>query len=222
VLLLHDVAMGAVRSRTMRAAYIRIMVGWRDGVSRRLVAGMPAKGLPFLTALEPSERYASSRRRRHKKLPDLGRQVLLQKVRWLPDRQIIGVTDSSYTAIDLLNALRGRVCMITRLRLDARQFDPAAWRRPGTIGRPRVIGTRQASLADRLTNLKTRWRRVRVTGWYGRGERTVEILSGTALWHHPGRLVPIRYVMVRDVVGQYNPPLSGRLYEIPCKTSLVE
>jgi hypothetical protein len=116
VLLLHDVAMGAVRSRTMRAAYIRIMVGWRDGVSRRLVAGMPAKGLPFLTALEPSERYASSRRRRHKKLPDLGRQVLLQKVRWLPDRQIIGVTDSSYTAIDLLNALLGRVCMITRLR----------------------------------------------------------------------------------------------------------
>jgi hypothetical protein len=50
----------------------------------------------------------------------------------------------------------------------------------------------------------------------------VEILSGTALWHHPGRLVPIRYVMVRDVVGKYNPPLSGRLYEIPCKTSLVE
>jgi len=44
-----------------------------------------------------------------------------------------------------------------------------------------------------------------VTGWYGRGERTVEILSGTALWHHPGRLVPIRYVMVRDVAGELRP-----------------
>jgi len=162
-------------------------------------------GLPFLTALAPSERYASSRRRRHKKLTDWGRQVLLQTARWLPDRQIIGVADSSYAAIDLLNAVRGRVCMITRLRLDARLFDPPARRQPGTVGRPRVIGTRQASLADRLTHPKTRWRRVKVTGWYGRGERTVEILSGTALWHHPGRLVPIRYVMVRDVAGELRP-----------------
>jgi len=161
--------------------------------------------LPFLTALAPSERYARSRQRRHKKLTDWGRQLLLQTARWLPDRQIIGVADSSYAAIDLLNAVRNRVCMITRLRLDARLFDPPARRRPGTIGRPRVIGTRQASLAERLTNPKTRWRRAKVTGWYGRGERTVEILSGTALWHHPGRLVPIRYVMVRDVAGELRP-----------------
>jgi len=74
-----------------------------------------------------------------------GRQLLLQTARWLPDRQIIGVADSSYAAIDLLNAVRNRVCMITRLRLDARLFDPPARRRPGTIGRPRVIGTRQAA-----------------------------------------------------------------------------
>ncbi len=91
---------------------------------------------------------------------------------------------------------------LTRLRLDARLFDPPARRRPGTIGRPRVIGARQANLADRLTNPKTRWQRVKVTGWYGRGERTVEIISGTALWHPPGRLVPIRYVLVRDVAGE--------------------
>jgi len=143
--------------------------------------------LPFLTALAPSERYARSRQRRHKKLTDWGRQVLLQTARWLPGRQIIGLADSSYAAIDLLNAVRTRVCMITRLRLDARLFDPPARRRPGTVGRPRIIGKRQASLAKRLTNPKTRWRRVKVTGWYGRGERTVEILSGTALWHHRKR-----------------------------------
>ncbi|WP_420608201.1 transposase [Novosphingopyxis sp.] len=161
--------------------------------------------LPFLTALAPSERYASSRQRRHKKLTDWGRQVLLQTARWLPDRQIIGVADSSYAAIDLLNAVRSRVCMITRLRLDARLFDPPARRRPGTVGRPRVIGTRQVSLAERLTQAKPRWRCVKVTGWYGRGERIVEIMSGTALWHHPGRLVPIRYVMVRDLAGELRP-----------------
>jgi hypothetical protein len=29
--------------------------------------------------------------------------------------------------------------------------------------------------------------------------------SGTAIWHHPGRLVPIRYVLVRDVAGEFKP-----------------
>src|SRR4051794_30750255 len=162
-------------------------------------------GLPFLTALAPSERYASERDRPHKKLTDWGRQVLLQAARWLPGRKIIAVADSSFAAIDLLDAVRHRVCMITRLRLDARLFDPPARRRPGTVGRPRVIGKRQASLAERLVNPKTRWRRLRVTGWYGRGERLVEVVTGTALWHHPGRLVPIRYVLVRDAEGELRP-----------------
>jgi len=162
-------------------------------------------GLPFLTALAPSERYASQRQKRHKKLTDWGRQVLLQASRWLPDRKIIAVADSSFAAIDLLRAVRRRMCMITRLRLDARLFNPPARRRPGTVGRPRVIGKRQATLAKRLADPKTRWRRLQVTGWYGRDERLVEIVSGTALWHHPGRLVPIRYVLVRDVEGELRP-----------------
>ena len=68
-----------------------------------------------------------------------------------------------------------------------------------------VVGTRQTNLAERLTDPKTRWRRVKVTGWYGRGERIVEIISGTALWHHPGRFVPIRYVLVRDLAGELRP-----------------
>jgi hypothetical protein len=155
--------------------------------------------------LAPSERYAQVRRRRHKKLTDWARQALLQVARWLPDREIIAVTDSSYAAIDLLNAVRRHVCMITRLRLDARLFDSPAPRRRGAIGRPRVIGRRQPNLAERLTNPRTRWRRLTVTGWYGRGARQVEIVSATALWHHPGRLVPIRYVLVRDVTGEFKP-----------------
>ena len=162
-------------------------------------------GLPFLTALAPSERYSKARGRPHKKLTDWGRQVLLQASRWLPGRKIIAVAGSSYAAIDRLNAVRRRVCMITRLRLDGRLFDPPARRRPDSAGRPRVIGKRQANLAQRLTNPKTRWRRLQVTGWYGRGERLVEVVTGTALWHHPGRLVPIRYVLVRDVEAEFRP-----------------
>jgi hypothetical protein len=161
--------------------------------------------LPFLTVLAPSERYARKYKRRYKKLTDWGRQVMLQVARWLPERQIIAVTDSGFAAIDLLNAVRRRICMITRLRLDARLFDPPAHRRAGTIGRPRVVGRRQPTLAQRLANSRTRWRRFKVNGWYGRSERPLQIVSGTAIWHHPGRPVPIRYVLVRDVADEFKP-----------------
>jgi len=82
-------------------------------------------GLPFLTALAPSERYASQRQKRHKKLTDWGRQVLLQASRWLPDRKIIAVADSSSAAIDLLRVVRRRICMITRLRSRRKAVQPA-------------------------------------------------------------------------------------------------
>ena len=161
--------------------------------------------LPFLTALAPSERYAREHDRRHKKLTDWGRQVLLQTARWLPDRRIVGVADSSFAVIDLLNAVRPRICMVTRLRLDARLFDPPPPRRRGAVGRPPSIGRRQPTLAKRVHDRNTRWRRLRVTGWYGRSERSVEIVSGKAIWHHPGRRVPIRYVLVRDPADELKP-----------------
>ena len=46
---------------------------------------------------------------------------------------------------------------------------------------------------------------MQVTGWYGRIERQVEIASGTAIWSHPGRRVPIRYVLVRDCKNEFSP-----------------
>jgi hypothetical protein len=76
---------------------------------------------------------------------------------------------------------------------------------PGKVGRPPVVGKRQPTLKQRLVNPKTRWRRLLVTGWYGRGERMVEIVSATAVWNHPGRRVPIRYVLVRDPAGELEP-----------------
>ena len=95
--------------------------------------------------------------------------------------------------------------MITRLRLDAALHKPSPQRRSGKAGRPAVVGKRLPTLKQRLANPKTRWRRLRVTGWYGRGERMVEIVSATALWNHPGRRVPIRYVLVRDPSGELEP-----------------
>jgi hypothetical protein len=164
--------------------------------------------LPFLTVLAPSERYWQEHkpgRHQHKKLTDWGRQVLIQAALWLPHRRIIGVGDTSFAAIDLLNDVRPWLTMITRLRLDAALHRPAPKRVPGKAGRPPVVGKRLPTLKQRLVNRKTRWRRLLVTGWYGRGERMVEIVSATAVWNHPGRRLPIRYVLVRDPAGELEP-----------------
>lgn len=178
-------------------------------ISVMLLAPIPWAGrvwaLPFLTALAPSQRYAHEHGRRHKPLPDLARQLLSLVARWLPGRRVIAVADSTYAAIELLAAIRHRLTLITRLRLDARLFDPAPRRRPGTTGRPHVAGARQPTLAQRLADAGTAWQRVLVTGWYGRGERRLDIASGTAVWYHPGKQVPIRWVLVRDVAGDLNP-----------------
>src|SRR5947209_5069622 len=108
-------------------------------------------------------------------------------------------------AIELLAAVCRRLTVVTRLRLDARLFDPPPPRRPGTMGRPRVSGAREPTLAERLADPGTRWRRVTVAGWYGRTERRIELVSGTALWHHPGKRVSIRWLLVRDVAGEFEP-----------------
>ena len=161
--------------------------------------------LPILTVLAPSERYATTHHMRHKKLTDRGRQILLLLARWLPEHHLVAVADSSFAAIDLLKAVRARLCMITRLRLDARLFEPPAPRQPGTVGRPATIGRRQPTPSQRLGDPATRWQRFTVTGWYGQQAREIELLSATAIWHHPGRQVPIRYVLVRDVAGEFRP-----------------
>jgi hypothetical protein len=41
-------------------------------------------------------------------------------------------------------------------------------------------------LAQRLANSRTRWRRFKVNGWYGRTERLLQIVSGTALQEQLG------------------------------------
>ena len=178
-------------------------------ISLMLLTPVPWAGrvwaLPFLTVLAPSERYARERGLRHKLLTDWARQMLIQVARWLPNRQVIVVADMSYAAIDLLEEVRRHLTVITRLRLDARLFDPPPLRQPGQKGRPRVSGARQPTLTQRLNNPATRWRRVTIANWYGGQDRRLAIASGTALWYHPGKSVPIRWVLVRDLAGEFEP-----------------
>ena len=174
-----------------------------------LLAPVPWAGcvwaLPVLTVLAPSERYAAKHGQRHKKLTDCARQALLQIARRLPGRRVIAVGDSSFSAIELLRDAGRHLCLISRLRLDAGLYKPAPPRRPTAVGRPALKGARLPSLKERLENPATRWREVSIDGWYGRTERRLHIASGTALWHHPGMRVAIRWVLVRDPSGEKAP-----------------
>ncbi len=163
--------------------------------------------LPFLTALAPSARYYESKARGHKKLTDWARQMLLQVRRWLPERALVVVADSSFAAILLLERLRrlpNPICMVTRLRLDAALYKPAPTRKPGKKGRPRLKGARLPTLEHILGDKKTVWKKVTIRDWYSEKHRQIEIVSRTAVWYHSGKPpLPIRWVLIRDPKGKF-------------------
>jgi DDE superfamily endonuclease len=164
--------------------------------------------LPFLSVLAPSERYAAQRGKRHKKITDWARQMLLLVRRWWPEREIVAVADAGYASLRLLASCRRflpkPVTFITRLRLDAALYDPAPPRRAGQMGRPRLKGERLPNLAVVAEDPSTSWTPTTVDDWYGGGERTVEVASATAVWYSTGLpAVPIRWVLVRDPQGAF-------------------
>jgi hypothetical protein len=163
--------------------------------------------LPFLSALAPSERYAVSRGRRHKKITEWAWQLLLLVRRWYPEREIVAIADRAYASLKLLERCRNLsnpITFITRLRLDAALYEPAPPRRPGQIGRPRLKGERLPNLSEVAEDPDTIWKLTTLANWYGSGERIVEIASETAVWYSTGLFaVPLRWVLVRDPQGQF-------------------
>jgi hypothetical protein len=160
--------------------------------------------LPFMTVLAPSERYYQERGRKPKKLTDRAQQMIRQLRRWLPQRPIVIVADSSYAALELLAAcqtLAEPVTMVTRLRMDAALYDPAP-PYPG-MGRPPRKGARLPTPQAYLEAVDTAWTTVEVR-WYDGQVREMELASATAVWFHYGKpVVPIRWVLVRDPLDEY-------------------
>ena len=113
--------------------------------------------LPVLTVLAPSSRYHQRQGRRHKKLTDWARQMVLQLRRWLPHRPLVLVGDSGYAGLDLLHlcqSLREPVNSHRQTALGRRpvcasatppagsEWPPSTERRATTIaeGAPRTAG----------------------------------------------------------------------------------
>ncbi len=128
--------------------------------------------------------------------------MLLLVRRWHPKRHIVAVADGGYASLKLLDRCRhlGRpITFITRLRLDAALYEPAPPRKRGQMGRPRLKGARLPNLSTVAEDPKSAWMPITVSGWYGGGERTVEIVSGSAIWYSTGLpAVPLRWVLIRD------------------------
>ena len=162
--------------------------------------------LPFLTVLAPSERYYRQRGRRHKKLTDWARQMILQLRRWLPQRPLVLVGDGGYAVLDLLHccqSLTQPVILIARLRLDAALYEPAQPRQPGRNGRPPLKGQRLPPLKTLVDHPSLSWATTSVA-WYDGTVRTVELMSQTAVWYRSGKPpVPLRWVLVRDPQGEF-------------------
>ena len=159
--------------------------------------------LPVLTVLAPPTRYYQQRepftkQRRHKKLTDWARQMIMQLRRWLPQRSLVLVGDNSYAVLDLLHccqSLREPVTLIARLRLDAALYAPAPARQPGQNGRPPLKGARRPSLKTILDQPQVTWASV-AGAWYDGTTRTVELTSQTAVWYRSGKPpVLIRWVL---------------------------
>jgi DDE superfamily endonuclease len=158
--------------------------------------------LPFLSALAYSERYAEEQGKRHKTLTDWAGQLLLLVRRWYPEREIVAVADGGYAALKLLDRCRSLsepITFITRLRLDATLYKPAPPRHCGQLGRPRLKGDRLPNLSVLAQDPTTDWAPITLNNWYGNSKRTIEIVSGTALWYSTGLpAVPLRWVLIRD------------------------
>ncbi len=182
-------------------------------ISLMLLAPIPWAGrvwaLPFLTVLAPSERYAAERGKRHKKLTDWARQMVVQVRRWLPDRPLVVVADSGYAVLVLLHRctrFARPVTMSTRLRLDAALYAPAPARQAKQKGRPRLKGKRLPTLQHLLDDPATAWAPVMVARWYSQGAREIQLVSGTCVWYHTGMpVVPVRWVLLRDPQGHFAP-----------------
>ena len=131
---------------------------------------------------------------------------MLMILRWLPGRDFAFVGDSSFGTHELAHAVGQHATLVSRLRLDASLFAPPEPRTPRQLGRPRLKGKPLAKLQTKLDDPDANWTPIMLPVCSGdKKEKELEILTGTALWHRTGRPKTIRWVLVRDPLGQREP-----------------
>jgi hypothetical protein len=132
-------------------------------------------------------------------------QVLLRLLlRWFPERSFVFAGDSGFGSHDMASFVQAqapRLRLVSRYYANANLYEPP----PAVVGtrngRPRKKGAKMPSPAQVVADAQRS--RLRVN-WYGGGQRSVEIVTGTGHWYKGGsELVSVRWVYVQDRTGTH-------------------
>lgn len=114
------------------------------------------------------------------------RQIIRQVWRWLPERPIVIMADSTFAALDFLGATRKHVTIITRLRLDAALHALAPTRRLRQRGRSRKNEALLSASSEVVAGARTQCPSLTAPFRYGEQNRVLQVDSAMALWYHSG------------------------------------
>ena len=110
---------------------------------------------------------------------------MLQTIRWLPDRKVIFVGDSSFGTHDLANSISKAGTLISRLRLDANLFEL-----PPETNKSRPLtnkGRRSPNSKAILNAADECWTKVTPSHWYGAKEKTLKLSPAQVCGIEPAR-----------------------------------
>ena len=161
--------------------------------------------LPILIALYRTPDESRKQGLRHKTPPELMQGLLGLWLRWFPERKAVFSGDGGF-ATHQLSRFASRhskqLALVSRIVPNAVLHDPPPARKPGQIGRSRIVGKRLLSPEQSVAAGDKR-RRLTVN-WYGAGRRKIEIVTGVGHWYRQGHgLVNIRWVYVHDLSGNH-------------------
>ncbi len=123
--------------------------------------------LPFLCVLATTPEVSEQLGKRHKTVGMWAHQMISLVRHWLPEREISLMGDTAYSVLELgLHAQDQHVTLITPARFDSVLHAPPPERCQHTMGRPRVVGQRLASLEQVLQDPETLWQKLTLD-WYG-------------------------------------------------------
>ncbi len=162
--------------------------------------------LPFMTVPAPSKKTCEKLGVKHQSCVELTCILIGIIRRWNPRQEMYLIGDGAFTAVKLcLRCEELEIVHISRGRFDLQLYAKPKAQPKGKRGRKARKGKRQASLQERLSDVKTVWGMMLVK-WYGGKEKEVEIATGRALWHRSGfDPVEIRWIIVRCSEGSINP-----------------
>jgi hypothetical protein len=155
--------------------------------------------LPILFRLYLNKAKAAKRQRGYRTRPELAIEMLTALCNHDLSKRFHVAADSAYGGQSVLNHLPSNCDLTSRLLMDARLYEAASVRQPGTNGRPRKRGR---LLPTPAAMLQERCRRV-TFAIYGRSE-TARVADGEARVHQaPDK--PLRIVAVEPLTGGRKP-----------------